>query len=589
MTVRLAVAAGLAAAALALAAPAPAADPPPVLLNEIYYDHPGADAGYEFVELFNTGDAAVSLAGYRLQAGDGAGPARWRTVWQGQAGDVIAARARFTLGEAQLTAPPDRALDLGLENGPDALRLTAPDGRADLVGYGALTYAEYFAGEPAPDVAAGFSLARAVDGADSGDNRRDFLALSPPTPGAANRPERDAELTAAAPLAEPELVEPGETVAVRARFVNRGVDPLAGREVRVLLWSAPAADLPPAAEAEAADPDGALAADSLVAQVQGADPLEPGDSLAVALAWTAPASGAYRLAVTARLDDDGVEGNDRLEAFVRAGPGPLRVSEVLYAPLPGEPEWVEVRAAGGAPVDLRRFRLADATGRAGVPQTAGVAALLEPDSLALLTEDAAALCALRPELDRFRVLTVSPWPALNNSAAEAGGAADRVVLRDDRGLVADAMAYAPGAPAGYSVERRDPERPAREADNWGLSATAGGTPLAPNSALAAPAGEAGLRLSPRVWRRGGGPPRVSVAYRLAWERAVVRLTVIDARGRERARLHDGPSAAAAVLEWDGKGADGSDLGPGAYALALEARPAAGGGRVRLTRPLVVEP
>jgi hypothetical protein len=188
------------------------------------------------------------------------------------------------------------------------------------------------------------------------------------------------------------------------------------------------------------------------------------------------------------------------------------------------------------------------------------------------------------------VLTVSPWPALNNSAAADGVPADRVVLRDDRGLVSDAMAYEGGAPSGYSVERRDLELPGRDAQNWGVSALAGGTPLAANSVLSAPLGETGLELSPRVWRRGGaGPPRLSVAYRLAWERSVVRLTVIDARGRERARLHDGPSAAAATLEWDGKATDGSDLAPGAYALALDARPAAGGARLRLTRPLVVEP
>jgi hypothetical protein len=567
-----------------------AAGPPPVLLNEIYYDHPGADGGYEFLELFNTADAAVSLAGYSLQAGDGAGPARWRTVWQGQTGDAVAARARFTLGESLVSPPPDRVLDLGLENGPDALRLTAPDGRADVVGYGALTYTEYFAGDPAPDVAAGFSLARSSDGAFTGDNSRDFLTLSPPTPGAANRPERDAELVAGTPLVEPELVEPGEPVAVRAQLVNRGVGPLAAREIRLLLWSAPATPLPPAAGAEEENPDGVLSADSLVAEVLPVDPLEPGDSLAVGFTWAAPAAGAYRLAATARIEDDGVDGNDRLEAFVRAGCGPLVISEVLYAPLPGEPEWVEVRAHGGGPVDLRRFRLADATGRAGAPQASGLAALLEPDSLALLTEDAAALRALRPGLDAFRVLTVSPWPALNNSASGEGASADRVTLRDDRGLVSDAMSYEGGAPSGYSVERRDPERPGRDAQNWGLSALAGGTPLAANSVLAVSMGEAGLVLSPRIWRRGGaGPPRLSIVYRLAWERAVVRLTVIDARGRERARLHDGPSAAAAALEWDGKAADGSDLAPGAYALALDARPAAGGARLRLTRPLVVEP
>ncbi|HEV8480209.1 MAG TPA: lamin tail domain-containing protein, partial [Candidatus Eisenbacteria bacterium] len=511
---------------LAALASAPAAA---VVLNEIYYDHPGADAGYEFIELWNPADTTVSLAGFRLQAGDGAGPARWRGLWQGTAADVIPPRARFVLGEALVGPPPDRVITLGLENGPDAVRLIAPDGPTQTVGYGALTFAEYFEGAPAPDVDAGYSLARLPDGADTHDNASDFVALSPPTPGAPNRPERDVALVASgvasgtgggagggAATADPPIVAPGEPVRLSGVLINRGAGPLQAGEAQVLLWSARAPDGPGDAPAPAGD----LSADSLVAEDTQLGGLEAGDSLPVALSWAPDAPGAYRVALAARIDDDGEAGNDRLESYVRAGVGPLVVSEVMYAPRPGDPEWIEVRARGES-VDLTRFRLADATGKPAHldPRTF---AELEPDSAAILTEDVDAFLAAHAGT-RARVFACAPWPILNNTASNPGRPADRVVVSNERGCVSDAMTYEGGGPSGYSLERRDDETMGTDAGNWGVSALQGGTPLAPNSLLVPPS-RAGLSLSARVWRRSAGPPRLQVAYRLGWERALLRVS-----------------------------------------------------------------
>lgn len=40
-----------------------------LILTEVYYDHSGADEGYEWVELANTGPGPVDLAGYQLGNG----------------------------------------------------------------------------------------------------------------------------------------------------------------------------------------------------------------------------------------------------------------------------------------------------------------------------------------------------------------------------------------------------------------------------------------------------------------------------------------------------------------------------------------
>ena len=74
-----------------------------------------------------------------------------------------------------------------------------------------------------------------------------------------------------------------------------------------------------------------------------------------------------------------------------------------------------------------------------------------------------------------------------------------------------------------------------------------------------------------------------------WERGIVRVSVFDARGRERSRLAQGPSGAAGTIEWDGRDRSGDALPPGAYLVALEAEPAEGGARIRLAEPLVLAP
>src|SRR5262249_34208732 len=158
----------------------------------------------------------------------------------------------------------------------------------------------------------------------------------------------------------------------------------------------------------------------------------------------------------------------------------------------------------------------------------------------------------------------------------------------DRGCLSDQMSYAGGGPSGYSLERRDLGAMGDAPANWGVSALEGGTPLAPNSLLVPPSA-AGIQLSSRVWRRDTGPPRLQGAFHLAWARALVRVSISDARGRERSRLAEGPAGATGTLEWDGRGAGGEALPPGAYLVALEARPAAGGARVRLAEPLVLAP
>src|SRR5262244_1351575 len=69
-------------------------------IAELLYDAIGDDTGHEFVEVHNPSPLAWSLAGVRLEVGDGSGPGRWTTRWTGMAGDSVAGLSRFVIGGA---------------------------------------------------------------------------------------------------------------------------------------------------------------------------------------------------------------------------------------------------------------------------------------------------------------------------------------------------------------------------------------------------------------------------------------------------------------------------------------------------------
>ena len=154
------------------------------VINEICYDPEGADAGHEFVELYNAGPQPASLIGIRLEFANGADGPVWQTRWTATAADTIACAGFFLIADRGWAAdpPPQAEVTLGLQNGPDAVRLIRDGTVLDRVGYGDLQDAELYESQPAVDVASGQALARRPDGQDTEVNSVDLVAAEP-TPG----------------------------------------------------------------------------------------------------------------------------------------------------------------------------------------------------------------------------------------------------------------------------------------------------------------------------------------------------------------------------------------------------------------------
>lgn len=149
----------------------------------VHYDPQGADAGKEWVQLFNNGDETIDLSSYRLETGNGANPNAWTIEWRGVG--ELQPQQTLLIGEM---ADADIVVNMDLQNGPDAVRIISDD-HVDLVGWGNHTYDEYYEGEPAIDKGDGWGIQRSCyyqhtiwSCVDTDNNAEDFVAVFNLTP-----------------------------------------------------------------------------------------------------------------------------------------------------------------------------------------------------------------------------------------------------------------------------------------------------------------------------------------------------------------------------------------------------------------------
>lgn len=539
-----------------------------LVINELLPDPAGSDGGHEYVELLNPGDQPVDLGGWQLQFANGADGPVWQTRWSGQAGQALPPRGRFLIVDRGWTASPpgDAEVALGLQNGPDAIRLTRAGVAVDVVGYGALTDPQLMETAPAP-LAAGRATARRPDGRDTGDNAADFVTTGL-TPGRENFARF--LLTAVESLVEPpSLAAPGQAVAVAATLRNDGLETVPTARVR-LAWG----------------DDGVEAT---------LDALAPGD--ARSFAWTLRPQGEGRRPLRVCVPVAAAETLVATLGAYQVGPGELQLQEVLAAPRAGQGEWFEVRADGTAAVALDAYEVRDEDG----DWTALPALTLLPGDLAVVAQDSAALAAwlaagaggpAMPDGCGAPLRALAAWPSLNNTAPATRAWADRVYLADSTGTVIDHVTIvdAGGDGSGRSLERLGARLPGGAAA-WALSlAAAGSTPGCPNS-VAAPADSAaagvGLAVVPAVADRAAGGAAVHLRFAVpdgadGWDLVVCDLDGRRVRDLGGDRLGPGPRA----VFWDLRDDGGRAVAPGGYVAALRLAGAVAG-RPAAARHLLV--
>lgn len=513
-----------------------------VLINEIYYDHPGTDEGFEFVELMNVSESPASLREYSIEFHNGAGEG-WTPVWSGGAGDSIAASGLFLIGEPRVDPHPDSIVQLNLQNGPDAVRLLKGGVQVDVLGYGPLDDPLYYEAGCAPDVPAGSSLGRIPDGRDTDDNLADFKQLKP-SPGRLNLPLRDLSIHSDPGFER--VVEPGEVSAISFIVRNDGIRNVEANEFALEVRDSSALSV------------------ELIAGIGGAA-IAPGESWR----FECPAAlqyGYHWITASIRHPGDERPWNDSLTTVVRAGNPGVVISEVMSYPGDDCPQYIELYNCAGEPADPAGWRIRDCSHE---PQAiADSARVLPSHAYAVVTHDAEGLAAAFVRLDPERVIEIEgTWPSLNHTGTASF--ADSIVITDRFGLAVDRAAYPPqeSRTKGTSIERAD-LYPGERMHTWILSSSPeGGTPGGENSVfMERPPSGPGMTLSPNPFELGTEALLIEIPFLPRVERVVV--AVYDIHGsvvREAGTACGLP----AVFVWDGKRADGTDVDSGIYVVACE--------------------
>ncbi len=517
-----------------------------VVINELYYDHPGTDTGHEFIELINIDASSVDISGATIEFHNGTGTT-WTLVWKFPAASTIAPDGLFVVGGDLVVPLPGAVISYSLQNGPDAIRVVDSEGHVlDTVGYGALDDPAFVETMGAAKVAAGKSIARAHDGIDSDDNSVDFIEAAP-SPGRHNVARNDAAIVLDDGVAVRAARAKSGVESTRVRIENHGIVPIAAGDAVLEL---------------ADSSDGVV---DLFAAGSNINQIAPGRYERITVTATL-SRGYHWLSITLHDEHDERLDNNRVELMRRVGRIPILTSEVWSSPRDGCPQFVELMNAGSEPVDITGFSIRDERAR---PVVIDVDTLvIEPSEWIALSADPDRLAECVPDAPAARLLGVrGAWPTFNRSG---GATADSILIFDRHGIVVDAVSYpaVPSSSAGKSLERIDlflHDGPAV----WRLSdAAAGCSPAEPNRAFidkAAPRGRVVVAPNPFSPAHGDllhvtASPDADVSRIDVW--------VYDVEGHRLAAL-GGTTTFPALLVWDGRRDDGVNVQPGLYIVATE--------------------
>jgi hypothetical protein len=398
-----------------------------VVINEIYYDHPGYDDGWEYIELYNNGGGEVTVGVCILNLIDGASGS-CRELWSSE-NPISISPGNFLLISGEHYGPPDNLLLRGrVENGPDAVCLIMDGFVSDLVGYGDLDSPDMYESKPAIDTQAGYGLSRRPDGADSDTNFVDFTPR-PPTPGKANFFNHDVEI----------------------RFAECFVLPCRGRKWKLLVQvyncglkhftGSAGIDIGAKTEGELYQ----LGSESVYLD------MEPSGSEIFELSAGDWHESTAEVKLSLLSEEDMNKDNNLVVRDIVFSPSIMVVNEIMYKPRKGGSEWIELYNTSQKPVDLNSWWISDSRMNRKV---------ITDSSLILREGDFLILAQYPGRLSEFDCGSVvigvkGGWPILNNGGSDSP--ADAVMIFNCEGVLVERVQYHDMSVGerGRSIERYD--------------------------------------------------------------------------------------------------------------------------------------
>lgn len=312
--------------------------------------------------------------------------------------------------------------------------------------------------------------------------------------------------------------------------------------------------------------DLAIQPDELIGHTTVTDSLEPlyGQS-SVSFLWSDLEEGDHRIVAEIYYELDEDSSDNLAYRYLRVGtPLPnVIINEIMYNPLAGEPQWIEVYNRSSDDYVLKGFKISDS----------------DTEKLYILPE-----LALHP--DEYCVITASasdfPYAGVEHLIEPEDGfpyfnkSEDIIFLRDGTGFVFESIHYqsSMGGSSGVSLERISPDVSSAQSVNWGSSLDPkGATPGKRNSLwVGSPSTAGSLTPAPNPFYPNGDGDKdfTIISYSLPYRLSKLKLEVYDVKGRKLRSLADGILVSnRGSLIWDGKDETGRWVPSGIYILYLE--------------------
>ncbi len=182
-----------------------------------------------------------------------------------------------------------------------------------------------------------------------------------------------------------------------------------------------------------------------------------GDSIEIISHFTPQEVKTYNLIakVFHPEDEDTLNNIFNITIDVSLPEGTILISEIMYAPLGDEPEWVEIYNASEGAVNLKNWQISDAVSKVTITDKDF---LIHPNEYLVLSKDSSILNFYQIP---SQIITLS-LPTLNNTE-------DAVVIYDHTGAKIDSVRYSgTWGKSGFSIERIDFDEPSTDSSNWSI-------------------------------------------------------------------------------------------------------------------------
>ena len=303
------------------------------------------------------------------------------------------------------------------------------------------------------------------------------------------------------------------------------------------------------------------------------------ESTIIIVQWAQPSSGIHRVIVRADYNPDQRPSNNSGFGYVRVGfaERALVINEIMYSPLSGKAEYVELFNASQSDVDLWQWKLHDRIvwGSANEFKLCTSSRVMHPEEYFVLCSDST-FAQMFPSIDD-RLYTVA-----NQSSLGLNNEGDDIVLVDPAGTVVDSLSYSPAwhnanitDKSGRALEKINPLLASTNARHWTTCAYAmGGTPGRQNSVFTSTLPlKSRLSISPNPFSPDGDGREdfAIIQYEMPLTVSMIRARVYDAVGRRiRMLVNNEASGARGSIVWDGMDDDKQKARVGIYIVLLDA-------------------